>query len=220
MVSTFICNSYLEKLENEKISWFLFCWISFTIREDVRGVVCVALTTPIFQDLFYIPSELLAIQTSDHMMAFWSSSHTAFWPSRLLTIRPSDHPTTCSSSYLVIQTSDNPDLWPSGLLAIRPSDHPVIQPSGLLAIQSSGHPNFWPSVSMSQKCPYWDIFGLPCGLHQSQIPNVLPVCHIFSHLLKEKTNKLFLSKCFSGAERKEYISTHLAIPTLLEKNVT
>ena len=66
----------------------------------------------------------------------------------------------------------------------------------------------------------WDIFGLPCGLHQSQIPNVLPVCHIFSHLLKEKTNKLFLSKCFSGAERKEYISTHLAIPTLLEKNVT
>ena len=136
MVSTFICNLYLEKLENEKISWFLFCWISFTIREDVRGVVCVALTTPIFQDLFYIPSELLAIQTSDHM-AFWSSSHTAFWPSRLLTIRPSDHPTTCSSGYLVIQTSDNPDLWPSGLLAIRPSDYPVIR--------SFSHPVFWPS---------------------------------------------------------------------------
>ena len=28
---------------------------------------------------------------------------------------------------------------------------------------------------MPQKCPYWDIFGLPyCRLHQSQIPNVLP----------------------------------------------
>ena len=29
---------------------------------------------------------------------------------------------------------------------------------------------------MPQKCPYWDIFGLHyCRLHQSQIPNVLPV---------------------------------------------
>ena len=28
---------------------------------------------------------------------------------------------------------------------------------------------------MPQKCPYWNIFGLPnCRLHQSQIPNVLP----------------------------------------------
>ena len=32
-----------------------------------------------------------------------------------------------------------------------------------------------PSVQMSQKCSDWDIFGLPCRLHQSQIPNVLPV---------------------------------------------
>ena len=43
-----------------------------------------------------------------------------------------------------------------------------------MAFQISVHLVFWPSVSMPQKCPYWDIFGLPyCRLHQSQIPNVL-----------------------------------------------
>ena len=46
-----------------------------TVREDVRGVAGVALATPFFQDLFYIPSKLLAI---------WSSGHPVFWPS--------DHP--------------------------------------------------------------------------------------------------------------------------------
>ena len=32
-------------------------------REDVRGVAGVALATPFFQDLFYMPSRLLAILT-------------------------------------------------------------------------------------------------------------------------------------------------------------
>ena len=48
-------------------------------REDVRGVAGVALATPFFQDLFYMPSRLLAIWSS----AIWSSGHPDFWPSGL-----------------------------------------------------------------------------------------------------------------------------------------
>ena len=58
------------------------------VREDVRGVADVALATPFFKDLFYMPSRLLAIWSS----AIWSSVHPDFWPSGLLAIRPSDHP--------------------------------------------------------------------------------------------------------------------------------
>ena len=35
-------------------------------REDVRGVAGVAFATPFFQDLFYMPSRLLAIWSSGH----------------------------------------------------------------------------------------------------------------------------------------------------------
>ena len=52
-------------------------------RVGVRGVAGVALATPFVQDLFYMPSKLLAI---------WSSGHLDFRPSSLLAIRPSDHP--------------------------------------------------------------------------------------------------------------------------------
>ena len=126
-------------------------WHHFTSREDVRGVGGIALATPFFQDLFYMPSRLLAI---------WSSGHPV--------IRTSGHPTIWSSDHSVI-----PTIRPSDYLVIQTSDHQVIQPSG--TSRSSDHPVFWPSVSMPQKCPYWDIFGIPyCRLHQSQIPNVLP----------------------------------------------
>ena len=37
--------------------------IMTSFREDVRGVAGVALATPFFQDLFYMPSRLLAILT-------------------------------------------------------------------------------------------------------------------------------------------------------------
>ena len=124
-------------------------------------------------------------------MVFWPSGHPDFWPSSLLAIRPSNHPAFWSSGLLAIRPSDHlvirPSghlviwssrllaIWSSNRLVIRLSGYLVIQPSGLPAIQSSGHPNFWPSVLMSQKCPYWDIFGLPyCRQHQSQISYILP----------------------------------------------
>ena len=119
-------------------------------REDVRGVAGVALATPFFPDLFYMPSRLLAIRSSG-----------------ILAIRSSGHPAILSSGHLTIWSSGLLVIWSSRLLAIWSSDH--------LVIQTSGHPTIWSSVSMPQKCPYWDIFGLPsCRLHQSQIPNVLP----------------------------------------------
>ena len=37
--------------------------IMTSFREDVRGVAGVALATPFFQELFYMPSTLLAILT-------------------------------------------------------------------------------------------------------------------------------------------------------------
>ena len=97
--------------------------------------------------------------------AFWSSHHTAFWPS--------GHPDFWPADHLVIRLSGHPNFWPSGLLAIQSCSHPAIWSSSHPVFWPSGHPNFWPFVLMSQKCPYWDIFGLPCRLHQSQIPNVL-----------------------------------------------
>ena len=81
----------------------------YIFREDIRGVAGVALATPFFQDLFYMPYGLLAIR---------SSGHPDFWPSGLLAIRPSGH--------LVIRPSGHLVIWSSGLLAIRPSDHPAI----------------------------------------------------------------------------------------------
>ena len=148
--------------------------IMTSFREDVRGVAGVALATPFFQDLFYMPSRLLAILTP---------GYPDFWPYDLLAIRPSGHPVMQTSGHPVFWPSGHPAFWSSRLLAIwssghptiRSSGHPVIRPSGHPTIRSSGHLVFWPSVSMPQKCPYWDIFGLPyCRLHQSQIPNVLP----------------------------------------------
>ena len=83
----------------------------------------------------------------------------------------------CFIFHLDFWPSGHPDFWPSDLtvMTIRLSDHLVIRPSGHPTIRSFGLLVFWPSVPMPQKCPYWDIFGLPyCRLHQSQIPNVLP----------------------------------------------
>ena len=85
-----------------------------SFREDVRGVAGVALATPFFQELFYMPSRLLAILTP---------GHPDFLPSGLLVIWPSGHP----------------DFWPSDHLVIRPSGLLAIQSSGLLAIPTSGH---------------------------------------------------------------------------------
>ena len=137
-------------------------WGRLETREDVRGVAGVALATPFFQDLFYMPSRLLAIWSSGHPV-IRTSGHPAIWSSGHLTI--------WSSGLLVIWLSGHPDFWPSDHQAIRPSSH--------LTIWSSNYSVFWSSgllaFSMPQKCPYWDIFGLPyCRLHQSQIPNVLP----------------------------------------------
>ena len=199
-------------------------WAPF-FREDVRGVADVAMATPFFQDLFYMPSRLLAISgypdswlsrlltiwSSGHP-AFWSSFHLEFWPSGLLAIRPSDHlaihpsghPAFWSSGYLVIQTSSH--------LVIQPSGHPVIWLSGHPTMRSSGHLNFWPSVPMSQKCPYWDIFGLPyCRLHQSQIPNVLSWdswrLHLkFSLLLQVKGQKDVMSDIPKLSNSREWRS--------------
>ena len=108
-------------------------------REDVRGVAGVALAIPFFQDLFYMPSRLLAIWSSGHLV-IRTSGHPVFWPS--------DHPAFWLSGY--------PDFWPS--------DHLVIWLSGHLIIRSSGHlvfcPEaskmfllgyFWPTLSRSQK---------------------------------------------------------------------
>ena len=63
-----------EKKENNRpisvlrlaaaFSWWV---LGFSItREDVRGVAGVAFATPFFQDLFYMPSRLLAIWSSGH----------------------------------------------------------------------------------------------------------------------------------------------------------
>ena len=173
-----------------------------SFREDVRGGAGVALATPFFQDLFNIPSGLSAILTSSYPdswlsrlltiwsslhPAFWSSSHPDFWPSVLLAI--------WSSGQLTIWLSGHLDFWPS----FCASDHLTIWSSGLLIIRSfdcpviwlSGHPNFWPSVLISQKCPDWDIFGLPyCRLHQYQIPNV-PQYGIY--LVSRKHREIFLT---------------------------
>ena len=135
--------------------------------EDVRGVAGVALATPFFQDLFYMPSRLLVIWSSGHPV-IRTSGHLVFWPSGHLIIRPSDH--------LVIRPSGHLVIWSSRLLAIWSSDDLVIRSSNHTDFWSSGHLVFWPSVLMPQKCPYWNIFDLPnCRLHQSQIPYVLPV---------------------------------------------
>ena len=116
-------------------------------------------------------------------MVFWPSGHPDFWPSSHLIILPSNHLVIQTSGHLVIQTSGYLIIRSSGHPTIRSSDRPVIRPSGYLVIQSSGHLIIRPSgdltirssVLMPQKCPYWNIFGLPnCRLHQSQIPNVLP----------------------------------------------
>ena len=113
--------------------------LSILPREDVRGVAGVALATPFFQDLFYMPSRLLAIWSS----AIWSSGHPVIQTSGHLIIQPSDR--------LVIWPSGHPDFWPSDHQVIRPSDHLVIRPSGhltilpsgYLVIQTSGHLIIW-----------------------------------------------------------------------------
>ena len=67
-------------------------------REDVRGVAAVALATPFFQDLFYMPSRLLAILTSGYPDS---------WLSRLLAIRPSGNPVIRTFGHLVFWPSDH-----------------------------------------------------------------------------------------------------------------
>ena len=57
---------------------------------------------------------------------------------------------------------------------------------------------------MPQKCPYWDIFGLPyCRLHQSQIPNVLPVYYRFylaEWNKKSEDAKIVCCRCLHDAK--------------------
>ena len=108
------------------------CIVS-SIREDVKGVAGVALATPFFPDLFYMPSRRLAIRSSGHR----PSNYLVIRPSGYLVIRPSGHPT--------IRSSDHSVIWSSRLLAIWSSDHLVILPSGHPTIRLSGHPDFWPS---------------------------------------------------------------------------
>ena len=78
-------------------------------------------------------------------------------PYRYLTIWPSE---LLDFGLLAIQTSD---FWLSGLQTSR------LWISGLHTI---GHLDFWQFGHMP--CLDQDIFGIPCRLHQSQIPNVLP----------------------------------------------
>ena len=94
------------------------------------------------------------------------------------------------SVLLVIRTSVHLDFRPSRPLAFRLL---AIWPSRLLAfrlvaiwtyglcISSLWTSRLWNSslwtswhLLASIKCPGQDIFGLPCRLHQSQIPNILP----------------------------------------------
>ena len=96
------------------------CIVS-SIREDVKGVAGVALATPFFPDLFYMPSRLLAIV------------HPTIWSSGLLVIWSSDHPVIQPSGHPTIRLSGHPDFWPSGHPTIWSSKHPVIRPSGLLS---------------------------------------------------------------------------------------
>ena len=92
-----------------------------------------------------------------------TSGHLDFWPSGLLAI-------SIWTSGLTDYWPQN--LWPSGLLDIR-----------FLAIKTSGRPSvllyfFFILYWIMSQCPDLDIFRLlPCRLHQSQIPNVLPDHH-------------------------------------------
>ena len=87
---------------------------------------------------------------------FWTTS--SFGISGLWTC---GHLNFWSSKLLDIWTSGLLDIWNSGLLDFKPS-----------GLWNSGHLNFH-----SDPCPDWDILDLPCMLHKSQIPNVLPGHH-------------------------------------------
>ena len=94
---------------------------------------------------------------------------------------PIDYLDFCSSRFLTsgLRTSGLriSRLWTSSHLESWPWT------SGLRAsgFQTSGHPDFWPFrfLPASIKCLDQDIFGLPCRIHQSQIPNVLPAHFIY-----------------------------------------
>ena len=82
-------------------SLYILLLYHLTFREDDRGVAGVALATPFFQDLFYMPSRLLTIWSSGHPV-IRTSGHPVFWPSGHLVIRPSGHPAFWSSRLLAI----------------------------------------------------------------------------------------------------------------------
>ena len=60
-------------------SLYILLLYHLTFREDDRGVAGVALATPFFQDLFYMPSRLLTIWSSGHPV-IRTSGHPVFWP--------------------------------------------------------------------------------------------------------------------------------------------
>ena len=117
--------------------------------------------------LYFWPSILLAFCTSD----LWTSGHSYFWPSVVCT---SGLPYFWSCGLLKFWPSRLLDFYPSELLSFRTSVLLDFCPSRLLSFQNSGLPDFWPSGHLSQ-CSKNDILNLLCILHQSQIPNVLPV---------------------------------------------
>ena len=141
--------------------------------------LCVALQTsglPDFWSSYFWPSVLLAFHTSG-LLYFWSLDFWTFlllticslyfWPSVLLVLWPSEILAFQTSGLLSFRTSVLPNFCPSGLLSFQTFVLPKFWTSRLLA--------FWPSFPMFQKCLDWDILDLLCILHQSQIPNVLPV---------------------------------------------
>ena len=114
----------------------------------------------------------------------------ASWPSFREDIRGVAQEGTPISGLLVIWTFGHPDFWPSasGLLdlqitGLKTSGHPDFWTFGFLAIKTSGRPSvllyfFFILYWIMSQCPDLDIFRLlPCRLHQSQIPNVLPDHH-------------------------------------------
>ena len=118
----------LEKTSSAPLDYLL--GIATVNREDVRGVAGVALATPFFQDLFYMPSRLLAIWSSGHPV-IRTSGHPIFWPS--------GHPAFWSSGH--------PDFWPF--------DYPTIWLSGHPTIRTSGHLAFCPDDSKMSLLEYF-----------------------------------------------------------------
>ena len=177
------------------------CLASESTREDVSDVALAPLATPFF---IYVSinikpyshsdqcptgwlSGLLFICTSDHLQSgLQTSGHAATSSLQTSGHLTSDHLYFWSFRLLTISTSG---LWTSGHLNFGPLAFGLLA-FGFLAfgLLAFGHLvfgllalnfqtlYFWPSGHLPAgiKCLYLEIFSLPCRLHQSQIPNVLP----------------------------------------------